>query len=114
MLARVFKWLIMSVIIIFISHHLYEFYISSHSPPKLRDIQNERKAEYEMLRKMAPREGWGNDDMNHQETLPTITQQPIVKIPPPPSTPQINDKDTLKEFMRQINGTECSNDSTPI
>ena len=112
MLTRVLKWMIMSAIIIFIFHHLYEFYISSHSPPKLRDIQNERNTEYEMLRKMAPRREVG--DSKPTDNPPYITQYKPMDSSPQPLDPSVNDKDALKEFMRQINTTDTPNDSTPL
>jgi hypothetical protein len=112
----------MSAIIIFISHHLYEFYISSHSPPKLRDIQNERNAEYEMLRKMVPMvpRGRGGHSIPIDDDLPYITQhvqhKPVDSVTQPSpalSDPSVNDKDALKEFMRQMN-TDTPSDSTPL
>ena len=127
MLSWLFKWLILSAIIILISHYLYEFYLSSHSPPKLRDIQNERNAEYEMLRKMVANGGevcqptyppTSSPQLDVGPSLPTV---PTALTNQPPPSP--NDKDALKAFMRQMNDvndtkdtneTSDTNDSTPI
>ena len=124
MLSWLFKWLILSAIIILISHYLYEFYLSSHSPPKLRDIQNERNAEYEMLRKMVANGGEVCQPTYPPTSSPQLDVDPSLPTAPtnqPPPSP--NDKDALKAFMRQMNdvndtkdtnGTSDTNDSTPI
>ena len=127
MLSWLFKWLILSAIIILISHYLYEFYLSSHSPPKLRDIQNERNAEYEMLRKMVANGGDVCQPTYPPTSSPQLDVGPSLPTTQPPSpsspSPSPNDKDALKAFMRQMNDandandtneTSEANDSTPI
>ena len=99
------KWLILSVIIVTIGHYLYEFYVMSHSPPKLRDLQNERNSEYEILRKLVPRQ-------THQDVHPETPQQMYTEMPvqvPVEPSQSPSDKEALKAFMRQI-----ESDSTPI
>lgn len=105
MVTHMLKWLMLSIVIITIGHYLYEFYTLSHSPPKLRDIQNERNAEYEKLRKLVPCHDSVDCIPNKLPNMQTMDE------PGPPSrvADESTDKEALKAFMRQI-----GSDSTPL
>ena len=46
------KWVILSLIIIAISHNLYSFAKMNMSTPHIRDLANERKQEYEIMQRI--------------------------------------------------------------
>ena len=54
MLFWIFKWSILSFILIFLIHYLYTFLINMLTVPKIRDLINKPKEQYNELLKNKP------------------------------------------------------------
>ena len=94
------KWTVLSVIIIAILHNLYGFYQSVSSPPKLRDLANERKDEYEVMRQhiQIKRSHPSKIQISNIKAQETYHEKTPDNSQPSPN----GDKTMLKNFMNEL------------
>jgi hypothetical protein len=114
------RTIIISILIIASLHGLYEFYKTVSTPPKIRDLANERKYEYEVLRQIrgsgvatTPDTNRRAMDVSNDMVSPTPSRDERCNVAPnDPNEPNDpNDKNTLKDFMKQLGGLDSTQTS---
>jgi hypothetical protein len=92
MLFSIFKWVIISLTLILLIHHLYTFLINTLTVPKIKDLVNKPNEQYKDI----------------FETMQKKNSSDISSASPPATTVDMTDE--LTSFLNNIKKT--SNDAT--
>lgn len=99
---KMFWWSIqiavISLIFIFLVHHLFHFFKATLTVPKVKDLVNGNKEDYENIHRIL------------EEDIPAVEEEDTY-LPLPPPTDQESMKNELKHFLKsQFNAQQSQDD----
>jgi len=110
MLSWIIQFTIISIILIFLVHHLFNFFKSTLTVPKIKDLVNSPTQKYEnmynIISSSSNSNGINNNSNNTEYTISDL-------LPQPDPTPTPTMKSELKNFLKkQLNTNHNSNNTS--
>jgi hypothetical protein len=112
MLFWTIQIILISFILIFLVHHLIQFFTNTLTVPKIKDLVHSPSKKYETIYEILSKNREKNDSTTSIiDLLPSIEKQEIQEI----QKPKDSMKDELKNFLKsQLNPDSSNVGSTPL
>ena len=120
MLSWILQITIISIVLIFLVHYLINFFKSTLTVPKIKDLVNSPTQKYENMFniisknnfKMNNNENVNNENINNENTNKMEIEYTLTDLLPKPDTDMKNE---LKKFLKkQMNPTDDTSNTTSI
>ena len=120
MLSWILQITIISIVLIFLVHYLINFFKSTLTIPKIKDLVNSPTQKYENMFniisknnfKMNNNENVNNENINNENTNKMEIEYTLTDLLPKPDTDMKNE---LKKFLKkQMNPTDDTSNTTSI
>ena len=120
MLSWILQITIISIVLIFLVHYLFNFFKSTLTIPKIKDLVNSPTQKYENMFniisknnfKMNNNENVNNENINNENTNKMEIEYTLTDLLPKPDTDMKNE---LKKFLKkQMNPTDDTSNTTSI
>ena len=107
MLFWTIQTILISFTLIFLVHHLIQFFTNTLTVPKIKDLVYSPTKKYETIYEILSKKNEKNDSTTPIDWLPSFEKQEIQK-------PKDSMKDELKNFLKSQLNPESNQGSTPL
>jgi len=107
MLFWTIQTILISFTLIFLVHHLIQFFTNTLTVPKIKDLVYSPIKKYETIYEILSKKREKNDSTTSIDLLPSFEKQEIQK-------PKDSMKDELKNFLKSQLNPESNQGSTPL
>ena len=115
MLSWILQITIISIVLIFLVHYLFNFFKSTLTVPKIKDLVNSPTQKYENMFNIISKNNFkmnNNENTNNENTNKMEIEYTLTDLLPKPDTDMKNE---LKKFLKkQMNPTDDTSNTTSI
>ena len=115
MLSWILQITIISIVLIFLVHYLFNFFKSTLTIPKIKDLVNSPTQKYENMFNIISKNNFkmnNNENTNNENTNKMEIEYTLTDLLPKPDTDMKNE---LKKFLKkQMNPTDDTSNTTSI
>jgi hypothetical protein len=116
MFIGILQWIIISLILIALAHHIYYFLKDTLTVPKIKDLVNKPTEQYSEIKSILDTEDKQNNSLNKNKSSPPSSTETTTLQNPQIQNTKMNTlemKNELKNFFTELNTPSMQTSSIP-